>query len=99
MEVILLSVVSGSLSKTNDAEVLSNLIDSDEKAVNIVSQGARVQCLLVLLDLHLDKLSHLFNLGKNSVLVARQTLHEPGKDVVHLWEGSTQHTAALFLEE
>ena len=68
---------------------ISNLITSDEEAVNIVSGGAGVQRLFVLLDLCLDKLSDLFNMGKNIVLVARETLHDPGEDVVHLWEVMT----------
>lgn len=89
--------MKGSRNKKNVPEVLSNLIHSDEKAVYIVSRGAGIQCLFVLLDLHLDKLSQLLTLGENSVLVARQVLHEPGKDVVHLWEGSPQDSAAMFL--
>lgn len=63
-----------SFNKTDYPEVLSNLIHSNKKAVNIVSRGAGVQCLFVLLDLLLNKLSQLLHLGKNSMLWAGQTL-------------------------
>ena len=67
-------------------EVLPDLLTSEEEAVDEVPWGAGVQCLFVLLDLRLDELSHLLNLGKNVVLVAGKTLHQPGEDVVHLWD-------------
>lgn len=70
---------------------MSHLIDSDEKAVNIVPRGAGVQCLFVLLDLHVDELSQFLNLGKTSVLGSGQMLHEPGKDVVQLWDDDNNH--------
>lgn len=63
---------------------IPDLIHSHEETVDIVSWGAWVQCVFVLLDLHLDKLSHLLNIGKNFMLWARQMLHYPGEDVVHL---------------
>lgn len=84
-----------SLNKTNDPTVLSNLIASDKKAVNIVSRGAGVQRLFVLLNLPLDKRSHLLNLGKNFVVAAGQMLHDPGKDVVHLF-GREAHSTMQF---
>lgn len=63
------------LLKKKLSSILSNLIHSDEEAVDVVSWGAGVQCFLVLLDLNLDKLPHLLNVSKNSVLVAGQVLH------------------------
>ena len=88
-----------SLNNTRYPKINSNLIHSNYKAVNIVSRGAGVQCLFVLLDLLLNKLSQLLHLGKNSMLWAWQMLYKPGKDVVHLWEEGTEQTAALFLRE
>jgi len=74
-----------------DQSNISHLIDSDEKAVNKVPRGAGVQCLFVLLDLHVDELSQLLNLGKTSVLGAGQMIHEPGKDVVQLWDNNNNN--------
>ena len=54
-----------SLNKANYPKINSNLIHSNKKAVDIVSRGAGVQCLFVLLDLLLNKISQPLNLGKN----------------------------------
>lgn len=72
------------LNKATDPSVLSNLINSDEEAVSVASVGAGVQGLFVLLDFPLDKISGLLYMSKNSLVVARKMVHDPGKDVVHL---------------
>lgn len=83
----------------NEIRECPDLIHSDEEAVNIVSWGAWVQCVFVLLDLHLDKLSQLLNTGEHIMVWAWQMLHDPREDVIHLREESTQYTAALFLRD
>lgn len=86
----------GTRKRNNVPKVLSNLLHADEKAVNIVSRGAGVQCLFVLFDLQLDKLSQFLNVDENCVLGARQMFHDPRKDVIHLQEGSPQDIAAMI---
>lgn len=89
----------GSVPLTKQIILKSNLIHSNKKAVDIVSRGAGVQCLFVLLDLLLNKISQPLNLGKNWMLRAGKMLYEPGKDVVHLWKEGTEQTAALLLRD
>lgn len=84
-------MIQASKSQLYYVEFFSNLIDSDEEAIYVVSWRIRVKCFFVLLDFHLNKISQFFNLSKNSVMVARKMLHDPGKDVVHLWERSAQY--------
>lgn len=71
-----------------------NLLHSYEKAVNIVPWGAGVQSFFVLLYFHFDEHLQLPYMLEKFVLRAWQMLHDPGKDVVHLKEGSILSCAA-----
>lgn len=68
---------------------MSDLVEFGEKAVDEVSGEGWAKSLLMLMDLLHDKVSQLFYLGKNRVLLSRQALHQPGENVVHLWENNS----------
>lgn len=74
---------------------IPNLLHPDEKTVDVVSWRAGVQGLFVLLDLCLDKVSQEVSMFEHSVVGTRKTLHDGGKDIVHLWE---TFTAIYFLK-
>lgn len=51
----------------------------------------------MLLDFHLDEHLQFLYMLEDCVLRAWQTLHDPGKDVVHLKDGSTLSCANAVL--
>lgn len=67
------------------------LMLSNEETVDVISGGVWVKGLLVFLDLFHNKLSQLFDSGKDLVMSSRQPLHKPREDVIRL---KTRPTAA-----
>ena len=67
-------------------KLMLHLFESGQKAVDVVSGGARVHVVLVLQDLLHDELAELFNVVENSTMPARKLVRQPGEDVVQLME-------------
>lgn len=65
----------------------SDLSESSEEAVDVVSRWAGVQRVLVFLNIFDYEHFELFKSGENFVLATREPLHQPREDVVQLrWE-------------
>ena len=70
-----------------------HLFESGQKAVDVVSGGARVHVVLVLQDLLHDELAELFNVVESSTMPPRKSVRQPGEDVVQLMEFGHKFTS------